>query len=145
MDVKLRVIKGSQRTAEIVLRREETFIGRQSGCGLRIPAASVSRLHCRLCAYDGRVTVEDLGSANGSFLNGVRISGVAVVRPGDQLEIGPVVFVVDYQPGEGGGRRPQGAVPLPAGRSGERTIPLPPPAADDDIPLLFDAEEEGGR
>jgi len=44
----------------------------------------------------GLVTVEDLGSVNGTFLNGHKIEDTEVVRPGDTLEVGPVRFVVEY-------------------------------------------------
>jgi pSer/pThr/pTyr-binding forkhead associated (FHA) protein len=97
MDVKLVVEKGPTRTRKIRLHSEETIIGRRQGCDLRIPSASVSRRHCLLRFRDGYLTVEDMESANGTFLNGERISGRQVVRPGDKLEIGPVIFVVEYQ------------------------------------------------
>ncbi len=100
MDVKLVVIKGSRKTREIVLRDGETIIGRQTGCGLRIPSATVSRRHCRLGIHGSLVTIEDLGSANGCFLNGTRVRSVEFVRPGDRLEIGPVTFRVEYRPPE---------------------------------------------
>jgi len=40
--------------------------------------------------------VEDLDSANGTFVNGVRIYGKQMIQPGDEVEIGPVVFVANY-------------------------------------------------
>jgi pSer/pThr/pTyr-binding forkhead associated (FHA) protein len=49
-----------------------------------------------LTIEDGYVTVEDLDSINGTFINGQRLAGKQAVRPGDRLEIGPVEFVVDY-------------------------------------------------
>jgi hypothetical protein len=42
------------------------------------------------------VTVEDLESINGTFLNGARVRDVEVVRPGDRLTIGPVMLLVQY-------------------------------------------------
>src|SRR5439155_5938932 len=41
--------------------------------------------------------LEDLASANGSWLNGVAVIGQEIVRPGDQLQVGPVTFRVEYQ------------------------------------------------
>jgi hypothetical protein len=49
-------------------------------------------------ARDGTVTVEDLGSLNGTRLNGDPVTGVADVRPGDRLQVGPVRFTVEYEP-----------------------------------------------
>jgi predicted component of type VI protein secretion system len=57
----------------------------------------VSRRHCLLRFQDDCLVAEDLKSANGTFLNGLRLTRPEVVRPGDRLEIGPLVFVVEYQ------------------------------------------------
>jgi pSer/pThr/pTyr-binding forkhead associated (FHA) protein len=46
---------------------------------------------------DGLVRVEDLQSANGTFINGTQIHGLEIVRPGDRLGLGPVTFVVEYE------------------------------------------------
>ena len=45
---------------------------------------------------DGLVRVEDLESVNGTFINGTRIHGLEILRPGDRLGLGPVTFVVEY-------------------------------------------------
>ena len=71
--------------------------GRSHGNTVRIPSAEVSRQHCRLSKKDGLVMVRDLGSVNGTLLNGTRISAEEVVRPGDRVEVGPVTFVVEYE------------------------------------------------
>jgi pSer/pThr/pTyr-binding forkhead associated (FHA) protein len=97
MDVKLVVTGGSKPSQVIQLRSEETILGRQRGCDLRIPSAQVSRRHCRLSFRDDCLLVEDLASANGSFLNGEAIQGLQLVRPGDLLKVGPITFRVEYQ------------------------------------------------
>jgi pSer/pThr/pTyr-binding forkhead associated (FHA) protein len=97
MDVRLVVEKGSKKKREIRLKSEDTIIGRRTGCDLRVPSASVSRRHCRLSFRDDCLVVEDLQSANGTYLNGVRIKDTHIVRPGDRLEIGPVTFLVKYK------------------------------------------------
>jgi pSer/pThr/pTyr-binding forkhead associated (FHA) protein len=71
-------------------------VGRQRGCDLRIPSAEVSRRHCILHFTQGQLTVEDLNSANGTFLNNRRVTRQQLVRPGDQLQIGPLTFKVQY-------------------------------------------------
>jgi predicted component of type VI protein secretion system len=96
MLVKLIVTRGPTRNRVIELRSAETIVGRQSGCGLRIPASDVSRRHCRLLFQDGLLTVEDLQSVNGTFLNGVAVTSRHLVRPGDELQIGPLTFSIDY-------------------------------------------------
>jgi pSer/pThr/pTyr-binding forkhead associated (FHA) protein len=97
MKVRLVVAQGSTRTREMVLRKAETIVGRGTGCGLRIPSAEVSRQHCRLAYKDGFLTVEDLNSANGTYLNGHRVAAKHLVRPGDTLQIGPLTFLVEYE------------------------------------------------
>lgn len=97
VDVKLVVKKGPTTTRTVQLQAEETFIGRHSDCSLRIPSAEVSRRHCLLSFHDGYLSVEDLDSVNGTFLNGERVTGKQPVRPGDLLGIGPVTFAVQYE------------------------------------------------
>jgi pSer/pThr/pTyr-binding forkhead associated (FHA) protein len=97
MEVKLVIERGRTRTSVVRLVSPETFVGRQRGCAVRIPSAEVSRRHCVLRLENGYLTVQDLGSVNGTFLNGMRVVNREVVRPGDHLEIGPVRFVVEYE------------------------------------------------
>lgn len=61
----------------------------------------VSRQHARIVRQpDGRITIEDNGSRNGSYVNGRRISGVTELRPGDEIKLGGngPVFVFDLDP-----------------------------------------------
>ena len=97
MDVRLVIERGRTRSRVVRLTSHETFIGRQKGCGVRIPSAEVSRRHCALRLADGYLTVQDLGSINGTFVNGMRVVNQEVVRPGDHLEVGPVRFIVEYE------------------------------------------------
>jgi pSer/pThr/pTyr-binding forkhead associated (FHA) protein len=96
MDVKLLIKKGSNGLQEIPLTGPETLVGRQKGCKLRIPSGTVSRQHCRFLFEDERLFVEDLNSSNGTFVNGVRVHGRQMVQPGDEIEVGPVLFVANY-------------------------------------------------
>src|SRR5207247_3921550 len=92
------VVPNGRNKAQVMrLRSEEPIIGRQRGCDLRIPAADVSRRHCRLSVREGAVVLEDLASANGSWLNGVAVIGQEIVRSGDELQVGPVTFRVEYE------------------------------------------------
>jgi pSer/pThr/pTyr-binding forkhead associated (FHA) protein len=68
-----------------------TVIGRRRNCDLRIPLDSVSRRHCQLSVENGNLKVRDLGSRNGTFLNGKRIEE-DVAYAGDFIQIGPVLF-----------------------------------------------------
>jgi pSer/pThr/pTyr-binding forkhead associated (FHA) protein len=88
---------GERRSFSIA--RDMTVIGRREDCDLRIPLGEVSRKHCRLVRDGDVLKVEDLGSSNGTFLNGQRVQE-ALLSPGDSIQVGPVVFVlqVDGEP-----------------------------------------------
>ena len=67
----------------------ETTIGRSPGCGVPLTEDSfVSQIHARLYQEHGGAWVEDLGSTNGTFVNGQRVEGAVPLRPGDQLRVG---------------------------------------------------------
>jgi len=73
---------------------DEILIGRAPECGIVLPDASISRRHARLFARDGRWFVEDLGSRNGTAVNGVRIlrevrleAGTSIVLGGSRIEV----------------------------------------------------------
>jgi pSer/pThr/pTyr-binding forkhead associated (FHA) protein len=81
----------SQRT--IPLTKSHIVIGRQTDCSIRIPAASVSRRHCEVVIDDDEVYVKDLGSSNGTYVNGKRVEETEL-DAGDLISIGQWVFVV---------------------------------------------------
>jgi pSer/pThr/pTyr-binding forkhead associated (FHA) protein len=69
------------------------LIGRKEGAGLRIPDAGVSREHCELVTDEDSVTVRDLNSSNGTYVNATRVKE-AELAPGDLLAVGSNVFAV---------------------------------------------------
>ncbi len=93
--MQLTLVGGPARTASVVLRKRDTLVGRQKGCDIRIPSDEVSRRHCLLFLEKGQLSVEDLQSANGTFVNGERITGKQKIKPGDQLKVGPLTFRID--------------------------------------------------
>jgi pSer/pThr/pTyr-binding forkhead associated (FHA) protein len=72
-----------------------TVIGRRRSCDLRIPLASVSKKHCQLNFDDGVLKIRDLGSRNGTILNGKNVTE-AVIQHGDKLSIGPLKFMFRF-------------------------------------------------
>ncbi|MFF9347692.1 DUF1707 and FHA domain-containing protein [Streptomyces sp. NPDC014734] len=68
------------------------LIGRDPGNGLRLTHETVSRLHAELTAREGRWTLRDLGSTNGTCVNGERVIGTVPVREGDQVSFGRMSF-----------------------------------------------------
>ncbi|MEM4234830.1 MAG: FHA domain-containing protein, partial [Candidatus Methanomethylicaceae archaeon] len=63
-------------------------IGRDPANTIHINDAEVSRRHARLEKRDNAYVIQDLGSTNGTFVNGVRLSGMQVLNPGDQISLG---------------------------------------------------------
>jgi predicted component of type VI protein secretion system len=93
MDVALVTFKANGTRISVPLKSASVIVGRGDECGVRVPAASVSRQHCELVNDGERVCVKDMGSANGTFVNGERISEV-VLAAGDRLTVGHVNFMV---------------------------------------------------
>ncbi|WP_411757582.1 FHA domain-containing protein [Streptomyces venezuelae] len=71
---------------------ETLKIGRDPGNGLRLSHETVSRSHAELSLRDGLWVLRDLGSTNGTTVNGRRVLGSAVVRAGDQVAFGRMAF-----------------------------------------------------
>lgn len=80
------VLRSSDRDWE--LYPGDTLVGRGESCDVVLEDSSVSRRHAVLHVDDDGVRVEDLGSSNGTFVNGVRVSGRATLDAGDRLMIG---------------------------------------------------------
>jgi len=70
-------------------------IGRGAEAGLRVPVASVSRRHATILRDGDQVTVEDLGSRNGTRVNGRPVTGAQVIKVGDRLDVGGIVLQVE--------------------------------------------------
>jgi len=82
-----------QGVREIVLDRPSLTIGRSAACEVQLSSALVSRRHARLTLTNLGVTVEDLGSRNGIYVNSVRVIGSARLKAGDRVAIGDELLV----------------------------------------------------
>jgi ABC-type multidrug transport system ATPase subunit/pSer/pThr/pTyr-binding forkhead associated (FHA) protein len=69
-------------------------IGRSSSCDLRLDYPMISGRHARLTVAGDKATVADMGSANGTFVNGVRIERPTPIAPGDSIGLGSYSFLV---------------------------------------------------
>jgi predicted component of type VI protein secretion system len=83
--------KGNRK--DVPLKSGVSIIGRRPDCDVRIPLLFVSRKHCRIIQQENKTVVQDLGSANGTFVNSERVME-AVVQAGDILSIGSVSFTI---------------------------------------------------
>lgn len=81
----------------IEIIEERFLLGRGSDVDMMIPDSQVSRHHAQIIRQAGEFMVEDLGSTNGTFVNGVRVRRCRLT-PGDQLQFGAhrVYFTVGH-------------------------------------------------
>jgi serine phosphatase RsbU (regulator of sigma subunit) len=75
-----------------------TVIGRQLDSPICLPPKAVSRQHAQIVCEGGVFFVEDLGSSNGTYLNGVRVEGRQPLTERDTLQIGPYLFALRLSP-----------------------------------------------
>ncbi len=73
----------------------ETTLGRSPRCEVALDDDKVSRRHARIRVVEGEARIADLGSRNGTLVNGVRISAEAVLAPGDRLQLGDSIAEVE--------------------------------------------------
>lgn len=90
----LHVVGGVGAGLSVPLRPGRTRLGRGAEADVRIDCSSASRLHCEFEVYeDGRADVTDLGSRNGTDLNGARLMGKTRVGADDQISVAGLVML----------------------------------------------------
>ena len=95
--LRLEVVQGAYlgQSLDLTLSRE-LVVGRDPDCGLPFGDGSVSRRHSRIFLANGAVYIEDLGSQNGTFVNGTRLDLARLLRSGDEIRAGDVVFKLKF-------------------------------------------------
>jgi serine/threonine protein kinase len=124
--LRLRVTAGNAEGAEIRVD-DEFLIGRQEeGAGTLGQDAEISRHHARIARSGGGFAIEDLGSTNGSFVNGRRITGAEILSPGDRIQLGATTMVVQVSVPSAGdaGAAPAGPAPM-GGPPTRAEVPVP--------------------
>jgi DNA-binding winged helix-turn-helix (wHTH) protein len=96
--MQLRLVWGDR---VLSLRAGENLLGRDKEAAVCLDAASVSRHHARILVEGSRATLEDLGSKNGTSLNGERLRGARELRDGDSLRLGHVQLLFRSLPFDG--------------------------------------------
>ena len=133
MDIKLVMFKRDGQRKEFMIHRDKTLIGRGEDCALRIPLLSISRRHCELIKGEDVLTVRDLASSNGTYVNNQRVNEKHL-KAGDRLTLGPTVFTVQID-GEPGQIRPV--------KTKAKATPQPQPEEEIvDLEADIEAEEE---
>jgi pSer/pThr/pTyr-binding forkhead associated (FHA) protein len=92
MSAKLLLVRGQPQGKSLIFPSGEYVIGRGDECHVRPNSSWVSRQHCILRVGDDCVSLKDLGSTNGTLVNGTRIRGELTLAEGDHVQIGPLVF-----------------------------------------------------
>jgi hypothetical protein len=114
------VVSGKDEGKRFALSGEETSVGRSIDNDVILTDIAVSRKHMKVVVQNGHPMLKDLGSGNGSLLNGEKVRD-AILKHGDRIEIGETVLM--YEAPQGGG--PVGA---PAPFPSQRPYPPGPPA-----------------
>lgn len=83
----------------VEITKDLVVVGRKEECDLRLEHKSVSKIHCVLVKTDGLLLVRDLGSTNGTLVNGIRVRRAALL-PNDRLTIANYKFRVYLGPDE---------------------------------------------
>ncbi|HEY1477125.1 MAG TPA: FHA domain-containing protein [Chthoniobacterales bacterium] len=99
METQISILAGLPLRSER-LPGENVIVGRAAEVDLILSHPEVSRRHCRILREGENWFVEDLGSQRGTAVNGSRISGRTALRPGDQIQVGPVLLVLGVSPEE---------------------------------------------
>ena len=84
--------------------QEVILIGRDQSCNFIVDDPSVSRNHAQIINYGTHVCVVDLGSSNGTFVNGVRVSSETSLHQGDELKVGNVIVPWEQLASPSGGK-----------------------------------------
>ena len=153
--VVLRIIGGLDAGLSVPLRPGRVRLGRGEEAEIRVDSRDVSRLHCEIeVTDDGQVIIADLGSINGTDLNGVRLTGPTEVGPDDVVcaagrvpfrilpadALGPVQYGNPAQEAGAGGTLPFNRAPRVAAPPSAPPIRLPePPRRTDGQPLRVTA------
>ena len=89
------VQSGKHAGKKVKLSPGELIIGRDEAAKLRIASSDVSRQHCKLVVTEDSVTVVEMGSRNGTFIDGVPIHKTQVLESGSTLTVGPMTFKLE--------------------------------------------------
>jgi len=131
MDVILKVIEGAKSGAKVAVKKSEFLIGRSQSCHLCAGSSAVSRQHCAINRTESRVTIKDLDSRNGTYVNGKKLTEETELATGDEITVGPLKFLITITPGISSTKR---AEVKTVAEAVTRTAEIPPLSlGDEDI------------
>ncbi len=148
------VVEGPNRGAIHALRPDLTRLGRDAGCEVVVLDDRASRVHAEVVVRGDEHVLRDLGSTNGTRLNGLGLEGEAPLSPGDEVRVGDVVylFVDEAEPDAGAAfGRSTLSIPLrdagaaPGARAPRASVPERAPALLGQSPALLEVQRRIAR
>jgi S1-C subfamily serine protease len=125
MAPRLEFVSGAQQGQAADVSAARFLVGRGSDCELTLPDSEASRRHALLQPQaDGSVVLEDLGSTNGTYVNGQRITGPVTLRGGERVRIGDTEL--NFRNGAVGAPTQSSPPPPAAGGDGQASAPPTP-------------------
>lgn len=88
---KMILLHGGESTP-YVLEGKTTVLGRHPECDIQLNSNMVSRRHAQLTEDDGQYSIEDMGSGNGTFVNGTKVESPTLLKHDDRVKLGPLLF-----------------------------------------------------
>jgi predicted component of type VI protein secretion system len=140
MNYVLQVVRGRSANTTLKLSDGVTSVGRHDDCWIRIKSSQVSRRHCEIFESGGKLTIRDLGSSNGTYVNGKRVLGQQLLTPGDELTLGAVTLRV-AKLGQAPAARPAPG-PLAKPKAGDTAVVEAIPADDEEEEFEMEFEQD---
>ena len=137
----LLVLQGPDKGRRFELPDAPALVGRESR-QLPLSDNTVSRRHCELVPENGEWLLRDLGSANGSYVNGIRVVANTTLKLGDQIRVGRTLMVFGAQPGVS--RTSEGSVRLAGEEMGMDSAIMATSQTSDDSMVLAVPEPGAG-
>jgi pilus assembly protein CpaF len=124
------------KTQRVVFDADQFSVGREEGNHLMLDRANVSKQHLRFRRSSGVVEVVDLGSTNGTYVNGRKVNGARKVRRSDRIYVGDFILMLE---GDDPAITPRERVELPVtgadGKKQQTSVGVPAPTAERGEPL----------
>jgi predicted component of type VI protein secretion system len=136
MELTLVIVSGKANKRAVRLK-PPVVIGRSRDAGLTVAHPMISRRHCELFEVDGLLMIRDLGSLNGTVVEGQRVAE-SPLCPGNEFCLGPLTFRAEYQYEGNFGS-------LPAPKILGEDVPPPPAASDEELPTFQAMDEPPGK
>lgn len=148
MQARLHLIKGNPQGKQVEIPTGTLTVGRAEDSDLIIASTRVSRHHCEIVNDQNRLIIRDKGSGNGTLVNAAKIQE-QTLAPGDEVQVGPLTFVVEINGVRQGAAKPAApakpaAAPKAARPAPKPKAPAPPPKQKGGGDILASLERLAG-